>query len=302
MKPKAFSIFLILLAATMWASSGVFIHQALIHSDLTPFHLAFIREVVTFVLLLAIILLRDKRLPRIEKKDWLWLALMGTFGIGLFHVLWNYAVMLNGIAIGTMLQYNEVILVSVAAVFLFGEQLGWRKILAILGSVAGTALLTGILGLDLTRITTVGLAVGLGCAVLHGGFHLLAKQLSGSYSPITILMVTFIFGTVVLLPFQFFAPLPTTVDSTALISIAALILGPTLIAFSAYAMALRHIPVSIATIIATSEVLIAALFGIFFLQERLSPWQMLGGALIVAGIILITIPRPESSTPIKTQC
>ena len=285
---KVSAIFLVFLAAAMWASSGVFVNQVLTHSDLQPFHLAFIREVVTFLLLLAYILLREKQLPRIAEKDWLWLALMGGFGIGLFHVLWNYSVMLNGVAVGTMLQYNEVMLVSVAAVFLFGEKMDWRKLLAILGSVAGTALISGIIGLELSRITTSGLLVGLGCAVLHGGFHLLAKKLTGIYAPVTILMVTFFFGTLILIPFQFFAPPPTYIEPAAFLSFFALIAGATLIAFTAYATALRHIAVSTATILATSEVLIAAMFGWLFLQEQLNLCQMLGGILIVGGIVLVT--------------
>lgn len=295
MKPKAFSIFLILLAATMWASSGVFVHQIFTHSDLTPFHLAFLREIITCLILLGFTYLREKRFPRIEKKDFLWLAVMGAFGIGLFHVLWNYSVMLNGIAIGTMLQYNEIILVSVAAVFLFGEKMNWRTVLAIFGSLIGTALISGIIGLDLTRITISGLMIGLGCAVLHGAFQLLTKQLTGSYSPLTILAISFIFGTLVLVPFQLFAPLPTYMEPTAIASIFALIAGASLIAFSAYATALRHIPVSTATIIATSEVLLAGLFGRLFLHEQLSGWQYLGGALIVAGIVIVSLPQSRTA-------
>ena len=132
----------------MWASSGVFVSGILANSDFSPLHLAFIREVITFILLLSYVLIREKKLPRIAKEDWLWLALMGTIGIGLFHVLWNYSVMLNGVSVGTMLQYNEVVLVAIAAVFLFGEKMNWRKVFAMLGSIAGTALISGIVGLD----------------------------------------------------------------------------------------------------------------------------------------------------------
>ena len=82
-------------------------------------------------------------------------------------------------------------------------------------------------------------------------------------------MVSFFFGSLALIPFQFFTPLPTYMGPTAIVSLIALIAGASLIAFTAYATALRSIAVSTATILSTSEVLIAAFFGWLFLKEQL---------------------------------
>ncbi|MEE4194440.1 MAG: DMT family transporter [Anaerolineae bacterium] len=297
MKPKRTSlnsVLLILFAASLWAMSGVFIDGVVRYSDLAPIQIAFLRELSTFLILLGYLWLKDRKLPRIEKKDWVWLVLMGGFGIGFFHLVWNLSVITNGVSVATMLQYNEVILVSLIAAFLFRESMNARKVLAIFGSLAGTALVSGLIGASTPAITSTGLLIGIVTAVSHAAFSLFGKKLSGSYAATTILLYAFGFGALVLLPFQFFFPLPTMVQSPAIASLAGSILGSTLISFAAYTAALKHIPVSTASILATSEVVFALLFGWLLLQEQLSFWQMAGGLLIVGGIVLVSL-RPAAA-------
>ncbi len=288
------SILLIFFAASLWAMSGVFINGVVSYSDLTAVQIAFLRELSTFLILLGFLLVKDRKLPRIEKKDWLWLVLMGGFGIGFFHLVWNLSVVANGVSVATMLQYNEVILVSLIAAFLFREAMNVRKVLAMAASLAGTALVSGLIGASTPAITSTGLLIGIVTAISHAAFSLFGKKLSGSYSATAILLYAFGFGALVLLPFQFFTPLPTTVQPPAIASLAGSILGSTLISFAAYTAALKHIPVSTATILATSEVVFALLFGWLLLQEQLNFWQMLGGFLIVGGIVLVSL-RPAAA-------
>lgn len=289
------SLLLILFAAGAWSSSALFITQILAYSDLTPSNLAFLRELLTFAVYLIGVLVWKPALLRVHKQDLVWLALMGGIGIGLFHVIWNTSVILNGIAISTVLQYNEAVLTSLAAVYFFQEKMHRRKVLGIAGSLLGTALIAGVIELDAGSITSIGLLVGLASAAFHTCFHLFGKKLSGSYPPITIMLYAFGFGTLVLLPLQFFGPLPSDVPPAAVTNLILLVLVPTVVGYAAFGAGLRGLPVSTANIIAISEVPIAALLGYIFLGEVLSPWQSLGAVLVVTSVVLVSLGRRRTA-------
>jgi len=294
---RVISVLFILFAASGWASSGLFINEIADNSDLTPLNLAFLRESLSFVFYLIVVIAWKPNYLRVERKDLIWLALMGGIGIGIFHALWNTSVLANGMSVGTMLQYNEAIIISLAAVYFFQEKLHWRKLVAIAGSLGGTALISGIVSLDAGKLTTFGLLVGLASAVTHAGFNLFGKKLSGSYHPITIIFYAFGFGSLALLPLQFINPLPTTVSPAALGYLALLVIYPTVLAFVLFTAALKWMPVSTANIIAISEVPMAAILGYIFLDETLDPWQTLGAALVVLSVILVSMGR--SKTPVQ---
>jgi len=57
--------------------------------------------------------------------------------------------------------------------------------------------------------------------------------------------------------------------------------------------------VSTAAVIATSEVPMAALFSTIFLGETLGQWQVIGAALVVLGVILVSIEGKRRLTEAK---
>jgi drug/metabolite transporter, DME family len=287
-KSRIQSILFILLAASGWASSGLFINGIASHSDLSPLNLAFLRELFTFLVFLIVVLVWDRKYFKVAKKDLIWLALMGGIGIGYFHALWNASVLINGMSIATMLQYNEAVIISLAAAYFFKEHIHWRKIVAILGSVGGTALISGLITLEAGKVSVLGLLIGLSSAVAHAGFNLFGKKLCGSYSAITIMLYAFGFGTLALLPLQFIQPLPTFVSPPAILHLAILVIYPTVLAFAFFTAALKKMPVSTANIIATSEVPMAAVLGYVFLHETLDTWQTIGAGLVVLSVVLVS--------------
>jgi len=294
-RQRLISIGLILFAATAWASSGLFVGGVLQHSEMSPISLAFWRDFYTFVLLLIVTLVWKPDRLRVGKPDLIWLALMGGLGIGLFHAIWNFSVLENGMAIATMFQYNETIIITLAAVLFFKEPLSWRKILAIFCSITGTALISGIKNLQISQVTTTGLVLGLSTALGHAMFSLFGKKLTAGYEALTVVLYAFGFGSLVLLPFQVFLYQPPVMTPEAGWHLAVLVLGPTLLSFAAFVAALRWMPVSNAAIIATSEVPLAALMAFLFLGETLGGWQILGGSLVIVGVVMVSVPARKNS-------
>ena len=256
--------------------------------------IAFWRDFSTFsVLFLGLIALR-RDLLRIGRKDLPWLALMGSLTIGLFHVLWNTNVLVNGVAMATMLQSNAPIVVTVVAWILWREPLTWRKIAAIALALVGTVLIGRVDNLQGQQIALQGLLVGLGSAVAYGLMSLFGKKLAGDYSPWTILVYIFGFGALTLLPFQIRDGFTTPHSSLGLAYFAGMVLFTTIGGFALYTLALRRLQASVAAIVATAEVPFATVVSYVTLGERLDAWQIMGGLLVIGGVFLLSWPQRRS--------
>ena len=100
------------------------------------------------------------------------------------------------------------------------------------------------------------------------------------------------FGALALLPFQFINTLsgartPWPVPLETWRWFAGLVLLASILPFGLYLVALRRLPVSVASIVAASEVVFGSFIGYLFFGETLSRWQVLGAVLVIAGVVLI---------------
>lgn len=290
-KERWSGILLVILATAFWSTSGIFINRVSDGSGVTPVGLAFWRDLGTFTALLIGLAVLRPALLRIKRKDLPWLASMGILSIGLFHVMWNMNVLINGASVATVIQCNAPIFVTLMGWILWGEPLTWRKVFAVGLAIVGTVLIARLGNLDGAQITPLGLVVGLVAAVAYGGFSLFGKKLSGDYSSWTILLYAFAFATLALLPFQIGSPLPWPLQGSVIRDYAALVLLTTIAGFGLYTIALRLLQASVAAITANTEVPFAAILAYFVLGERLDGWQILGAVLVIGAVILVSLPR-----------
>lgn len=284
-------ILMVILATMFWGTSGIFISLTNRNWEISAVSLAFWRDVTTFSILLIGMSIFIPKLLHVRRKDLPWLLVMGAISIGFFHVLWNTAILLIGASVSTVIQSNAPIFVTIMAWFIFKETLTTRKIIAVALSVIGTVLISGILGMNAVQISSVGLVAALCSAIFYGSFSLFGKKLTGDYNSWTILLYIFSFASLTLLPFQLLNPSPFPYQAPALFYFIGLILIATIGGFAIYTTALAHMQASIAAITATSEVVFAAVLAYFILGERMDVWQVLGAALIVSGVILVSLPN-----------
>jgi drug/metabolite transporter (DMT)-like permease len=289
-------ILMVIMATMFWGTSGIFISLTAQNWDINAVSLAFWRDLSTFVTLLIGIAVIKPTLLRVKRKDLPWLLAMGAVSIGFFHVLWNTAVLLNGASISTVVQCNAPIFVTIMAWIIFKEALTLKKIVAVGLSVVGTVLISGILGMSNIKISSLGIGAALLSAIFYGSFSLFGKKLTGDYNPWTILLYIFGFATLTLLPFQILNPNPVPHQFPAVAYFAGLILIATISGFAIYTTALARLQASIAAITATSEVVFAAVLAYLILNERLDVLQILGAALIVSGVILVSLPNGNSKS------
>jgi drug/metabolite transporter (DMT)-like permease len=293
-RPNARGIFLVLLAAACWSTSGIFISLAVAKSGISSVGLAFWRDFGTFACLAVGLGILRPSLLRVNRKDLPWLAAAGATSIGLFHFLWNTTVLVNGVSISTVIQSTAPIFVTLMAWLLWREALTRQKIMAVSLAAFGISLISGVYSLEHVRLTVFGLGVAVSAAIAYGSFSLFTKKLVGSYSPWTVLVYEFGFGSLALLPFQWSAGIPWPMPSEAMIPYAGLVLLTTVTGFGLYTTGLRRLQASVAAITANTEVPFAAVLSYTILGERLDSWQVLGAVMVVIGVSLVSLPQRQS--------
>jgi DME family drug/metabolite transporter len=283
----------VLLASACWATSGIFVKFIATDTGMTALALAFWRDVITFSVLVAGIGLVHPGWLRVDRRDLGWLAALGG-SLGIFHVFWNLGVLLNGAAVATVQQAAMPAIVTIAAWLIWHEALTVAKLLAIVLTFVGTLLVSGIDLSGHSALSVGGLLVGMAIPVMYASWNLLAKKARQKYNPFTSLTYAFAFAALALLPLQLFTHQTWNLGLSSLLWFAGLIGVATIGGFSIYTLALGHLPASVATILAMSEIAFVAVYAYFLLDERLTTGQIVGAVLIVVGVLVLSLSRPSA--------
>jgi DME family drug/metabolite transporter len=305
----------VLIATALWGTSGIFIKLIAAEMEISALALAFWRDITTFLLLVVGLGVLRPAWLRVRRRDLPWMVALGG-SLGVFHVIWNLGVFLNGAAVATVQQAAMPAIVAVAAWLIWREPLTWRKMAAIVLTFAGTVLISGSDVLGQGELSAGGLLVGLGIPILYASWNLLGKKVRQDHNPFTTLTYAFAFAVLVLSPMQFVTPQPWPVPDSAVLWFGGLIVVSTIVPFLIYTFALGRLPASVATILAMSEIAFVAVYASTLLGERLTASQILGAVLVVGGVALLswqgwrrnrvlgqdsprpqTAPRPADSPP-----
>jgi DME family drug/metabolite transporter len=274
----------VLLAASLWATIGLF-YNALAGSGLPLITIVFCRAAIAATLLFLTIVWRRRSWPRLGLRDWPLFLGFGLVGVAAFYVLYIYAISLNGVGVAAILLYTAPAWVTLIGVLFLGESLTWAKSGALFLACGGCVLVSRIYNLSSVHTNLPGLLTGLGAGITYGLYTVFSKVAQRRYTTSTTLAYALGLGALFLLPLQS----PTViVDALAapptLLQLLTLGIVQTLVAGLAFNAAVRILPASEASIVATAEPVIAALLGWAFLGERMDARQLLGAGMILAAV------------------
>lgn len=225
------------------------------------------------------------------------LALLGGLSLSIDLALWNTAVGLTSAANATLFANTAPLWVALVAWAAMGERLRplfWTGLaVTMLGAAA-------VAGADFRSHS--GLGVGDMLAILasffYAGYYLLTQigrrtlrsapyvWLAGLASSASLLTISLALG----LPLTGY-PLPTY------LSFIALALVTQAFGYLAVGYALGHLPASVVSPTMVGQPIVTAILAIPLLSEALSPTQIVGGAAVLAGILLVYRSRLSGRTP-----
>ncbi len=288
-------IMAVVVAAATWGMSGIWITLVAKNSGCSAVALAFWRDFTAFSILLMYGLIAWPNKIKVRRRDIAGLVGMGM-GLGVFHILYNTAVLLNGAAITTVQQAAMPAIVVVAARYLWHEKITGRKLAAIGLTAIGTLLSTGLIDGAPMAVSAAGMAAGMSVPIFYAAWNLFGKQARIHYDARVVMLYAFGIAALMLLPFQLFVQQPT-VNTDALLSFAGLIGLSTLTPFLLYAFGLGRLQAGVAGILAMLEIVFAAVFARAWLHEYLSALQIGGAMLVIMGSGLLFLKgKPATST------
>jgi drug/metabolite transporter (DMT)-like permease len=233
---------------------------------------------------------------RIRRDDLLTFAAFGVFGMGAVQWLYYEAIQRIPIAVALVVEFTAVILVLLYA-RLRGRRVGAALWYAGVLSLAGCFFASGAYDAALRAVNSDGVLIAALDAVLFTSYFVLGERLARRYSAWTMAVYGFGFA---LLAWQLIQPvwtLPwTATDDDVWLRVVGIVVIAAVIPFTLGFVALRLLPAARVSIVATSEPFIAAVIAWALLGQSLQLPQIVGGALVLAGILIAQTHRPTADS------
>ena len=275
-----------LIVNLIWASSFIIVKMAL--EDFGPITIGGLRYFIGALILLPF-MLREKSAP-ISAKMWGWLLLLGVSQYTVANVAIFWSLKYLPATTVSFLMGTITITTLIVGVFLLKEIPSKMQTIGILVSLGGGALFFAkglqageTLGLLIFGIGLIGFTI----------FGVLGRKFAkaGTVSTLRLTTIPLALGGVITLLFAIpLEGIPSApLSSWGLILFLAAV--NTAIAYLLYNHALQILPAFQMNIALSLTPVWTAVFGFFLLDERLEALQMLGIAVLIAGVMLVQMRK-----------
>ncbi len=287
---------LAVLSAATFGTSGAFA-ASLLAVGWTPAAAVTVRVVLAAVVLTgpALLLLRG-RLPELRRGAGT-LVVYGVAAVAGAQLCYFNAVEHLSVAVALLLEYSGALLVVAWLWLRHGQRPRRLTVGGALLAVAGLALVLDLL--DGGELSLAGVLWGVGAAVGLATYFLISAGTEGGLPPLVVAWGGLAVGAVVLVVGGALGVLPLAAPRTDvrllgtevswLLPVLGLSLVAAAVAYVAGIVGARLLGAKVAAFVGLTEVLFAVLFAWVLLGQVLTPGQLLGAVLVVAGIAVVRV-------------
>ena len=277
------------LSAASFGFLGVpvrFLHD----NGFAPLDITAVRLFVTTIALVIVALVVDRGLFKVRKRDLLFFILFGFFKLMSDVTLFRAQVTID-LSLSTLLQMTAPYYVLVISLFLFRERITLMKILAMLVAFIGCIFVTGVITGGMHSLDFVGVASALISGLFFGLFTIGCKLSSDKgYKPVTTMMYTFLFASLMTIPFaNDVKVVESFVDVHLILGVLSLGILMTLITFFVSTWGVQKLEASKVSLISVMEVITACIVGYFLFDEEMTVLNIIGMSLVVASIVIMDL-------------
>jgi drug/metabolite transporter (DMT)-like permease len=280
---------LMVLCTIFWA--GAFIAAKLSAPFIPPFTLTFLRFSVAVIILYIIIKVRKDKLYKLSKKDipvFLTTGLVGMFG---YHVLFFIAIKHTTAINSSIIGASNPIITTLLGIIFLKDRLNYKRILGIILSFTGVFLTLTNADINILRSFSfnTGDLVMLLAVLMWASYGVYSKYVMPRYSPMILTFYSFLFCTIILVPFVLYERPWTFITSVPYYSyLASLYMSifPSVIGYLVQQMAIKQIGPSKTSIFINLVPLFSILLSVTILKEVLNPIKLATALLIVAGVYI----------------
>lgn len=266
-------------------------------------HVLLIRVYIAGAVFGGLLLLWNRRIPRLSRTAWRTLILVGLFGVVSNQLFVSIGASYLSAAVASMLVTSAPIFMAILSRVFVGERLTRRKITGIAIAFAGfiIVILYGGGDAEFSVHNAIGVLIILLAPLSWTTSTLISKPLMIEHDPKIITGLSTVAGSAMLLPVLFTQPgLTSEVMAFDRVSWAAALTTSVLavvIAYTLWYQGLRKLePTQIAI-----YVYLVPFFGVVFAWllrgETITPYILLGGATILSGVIVTNSDRRPPVVP-----
>jgi drug/metabolite transporter (DMT)-like permease len=237
-----------------------------------------------FLLPFAVLSMRGKRAP--DVRSVLAAVPVGILNVCISMTFLQLSIIYSGAAIAAVVFSCNPIFVATFSHMILGEKMNRNKIAGLIFGIAGVTV-TFLEGLVSGSIVFMGVLFAIISAVIFGLYTVLGKRASGPLGSTMMNSASFISGSLILMPMLYLTGQPVfNFSQSVLVPLIYLSIFVTGIAYLTYFAALREMPANVGSSVFFVKPIVASLLAVIFLGERVTPFLLLGGLLVLAGIYL----------------
>lgn len=275
-------------SAMAWGTTGVATRAAL-NAGVPPVGMVAIRALAAAVLLYGLLVVRRTPITR-DKERWRTGVVAAVFQLATPFVLFTLAYQHASAGfIGLLVALIPLGTAIVAHFLLPDEPLHTAKVIGLTVAFAGVALLlaSGNSGLGTAGQPVLAALLSVGAVASISIASVYTKSRSHTFDPIELTWMQFAVASILLIGVMLGAEgMPTAISTWGWALIAYLTVVGSVLPFLLFYWLLRQVTATMASLVGYIVPLIALVSGIVLLDERLEPGIAIGGALILAGVVL----------------
>jgi drug/metabolite transporter (DMT)-like permease len=254
--------------------------------------------IATIVLVPGALLIRGRRGLRTPPGSRRYLILAGAFLAAHFY-FWITSLKHTSVMSSVVIVTTNPIFIGVASYFLFGERIRRHLIVGIIVAAAGGVLMA-LADAQKAAGTLYGDLLSLLGAIMASGYLLVGRKVRRDVHVLAYITPVYAVAAVVLLGVMLAMRAPVIgLRSETYVYFILLALVPQLLGHGSLNWALRYTTATMVAIVILGEPVTSTIFAYFVLGETVAPLQLLGGALILAGIFIALQSPPARPAAVQ---
>ena len=283
---------LALLGANLFYGAGFTVAKIVMPSLIQPKGFILIRVAIVTLMFWVSFLGGDKFKTTIDRKDWKIFILCGLFGVATNQLLFFLGLNLTSPIHASLMMLSTPILVSLMAIYAFGDKLSANKIIGLILGVTGAVILVLLGGKDKVAVNAIlGDLLVLLNATSYAIYLVMVKPLMARYRPIVVIRWVFLIGFFFVLPFGFkeVTEIQWSLFSyKEYLAVAFIVICCTFFTYLWNTYALKILSPATAGAFIYLQPVFAALIAIYFYNESLSWIKIMSSVFIFTGVYLVS--------------
>lgn len=271
-------------AGSLWGIISLFL-KPMLNLGFSQIQTVTLRCLVAAAVLGVYMLIKNKSLFRFKLRDiWCFIG-TGLVSLMFFSICYFYSMTYNGVCVAVILLYTSPVFVMLLSLPLFKEKITYKKLIAVVLTVAGCVFVSGAAGGQ--SIGFVGIVLGVCSGLGYALYSIFSRYaLQRNYNSMTISFYTFLFCGLGCLPFASPVSMALSLSPKAVLYSLGLGVVCCVMPYILYTKGLEYVDNTRASVIVAVEPVVASLIGVFVYNESVTAVKLLGVALVLSAVVI----------------